>query len=77
MKSKKKSTQSEIVSGSKKSQNHLEFFVDRSAETVSRTLKIVQELQNEIRLLKDGLRKAENEYANVEEESAPKPKKDH
>ncbi len=75
MKDKKKSIHSEIISGAKKSQSHLEFFVDRSAETVDRALKIVEELQKEVQFLKDGLRKAENEYKNAMENQVSRRKK--
>ena len=51
-----------------KNESHLEFFVDRSAETVERTLLIVRQLQKEIKNLKDDLAKAENEYKNLSDE---------
>ncbi|MFN7662337.1 MAG: hypothetical protein ACK5PQ_01230 [Alphaproteobacteria bacterium] len=44
---------------------HLQFFVDRSSETVERTLSIIQRLQQEINQLKDGLSKADNEFRNL------------
>ena len=78
MTDKKKSIHSEMISDTKKSQSHLEFFVDRSAETVHRTLKIVEELQKEVQFLKDGLRKAENEYKNaIENQVSRRKKKDN
>ena len=48
-----------------RNKNNLKFFVDRSSETVERTLSIVQKLQQEINQLKDGLIKADNEFSNV------------
>lgn len=48
-----------------RNKNHLQFFVDRSAETVERTLSIIQKLQQEINQLKDGLAKADNEFRNL------------
>ena len=48
-----------------RNKNHLKFFVDRSSETVERTLGIIQKLQQEINQLKDGLAKADNEFRNL------------
>jgi hypothetical protein len=48
-----------------RNKNHLKFFVDRSSETVERTLSIIQKLQQEINQLKDGLAKADNEFRNL------------
>lgn len=47
-----------------KTKGHLEFFIDRSSETIERTLSIVQELQKEIHYLKDGLSRTKNQYQN-------------
>lgn len=77
MEDKKKPIDPELISEAKKSQNHLEFFVERSAETVDRTLKIVQQLQQEIKHLKDGLEKTENECKNAQEEESPRQKIDN
>lgn len=67
-----KKTQLDIALISKKksksslrNKNNLKFFVDRSSETVERTLNIVQKLQQEIGQLKDGLIKADNEFRNL------------
>jgi molecular chaperone GrpE (heat shock protein) len=67
-----KKTQTDIAFGNKKKRkrsspdkNNLKFFVDRSSETVERTLNIVQKLQQEISQLKDGLVKADNEFRNL------------
>lgn len=43
----------------KKIAHHLEFFIDRSAETIERALSVVQQLQREMDHLKEGLSKIE------------------
>lgn len=50
-----------------RNKNNLKFFLERSSETVERTLNIVQKLQHEINLLKEGLSKADNEFYNFKD----------
>ena len=49
----------------KRVKNNLKFFVERSSETIERTLGIIQKLQQEINQLKDGITKADNEFQNL------------
>ncbi|MDC0348939.1 hypothetical protein OAN21_00830 [Alphaproteobacteria bacterium] len=51
--------------GRKRVKNNLKFFVERSSETIERTLGIIQKLQQEINQLKDGITKADNEFQNL------------
>jgi peptidoglycan hydrolase CwlO-like protein len=53
---------SKSLSDVRKAKHHLQFFIDRSSETIERTLLIVQQLQQEIDHLKEGLSKAEGEH---------------
>ncbi|HCI48314.1 MAG: hypothetical protein A2977_02885 [Alphaproteobacteria bacterium RIFCSPLOWO2_01_FULL_45_8] len=56
---------SEQSEGSLKNKNNLRFFVDRSSETVERTLTVMYKLQQEINQLKKGLIKADNEFQDL------------
>lgn len=47
-----------------KTKGHLEFFIDRSSETTERMLSTVQQLQQEIRYLKESLSEARNKHHN-------------
>lgn len=62
--------------GSLRNKNNLKFFVERSSETVERTLQIVQKLQNEINQLKEGLLKADNQFPSLNQLARENKKKD-
>ena len=54
--------------------SHLKFFLERSSETIERTLTIVRNLQQEINQLKEGISKTDSAFRNLGKSEKDDPK---